>query len=82
LPLAELIGIAYRAVVKAVAGDASATDWAVDTMHGRLVIIVDNARVKCIGNALSPCDVAAYDGITDRSITFCNSRILPGHGYD
>src|SRR5580658_3399741 len=20
--------------------------------------------------------------ITDRSITFCNSRILPGHGYD
>ena len=42
LPLAELIGVAHRAVPKAVAGGAHAADRAIDTMHNCLVVDVDD----------------------------------------
>ena len=57
LPLAELIGIAHCAVTEAVSGVADAADGPIDTVHYSLVVDVDDARVKSVGDALGACEI-------------------------
>src|SRR6202030_4328099 len=61
LPLAELIGVTHRAVTEAVAGGAHAADRPIDPVHHRLVIDVDDARVKSVGDALGARKIGRND---------------------
>src|SRR5258708_8131046 len=46
-------------------------------LHPRLV-----SRGCCDSQLLSTDKFSVSHTITDRSMTFCNSRMLPGQGYD
>ena len=60
LPLAELIGVTHRAVTEAVSGGAHAADRAIDPVHHRLVVDVDDARVKSVGDALGAREIGRH----------------------
>ena len=62
LPLAEQIGVAHRAVSEAVSGVAKAADRAIDSVQHRLIVDVDDARVKPVGDALGAGEICRGDG--------------------
>ena len=62
LPLAEQVGIAHSAVTEAVAGVAKAADRAIDPVQHRLIVDVDDARVKPVGDALGAGEICRGDG--------------------
>jgi hypothetical protein len=62
LPLAELIGVADRAVCEAVSGDAKAADRGVDAIQHRLVVDVHDAGMKSVGDALGAGEIGRDDG--------------------
>src|ERR1700722_16412617 len=57
LPLAELIGVTHRAMTEAVSGGTHAADGAIDPVHHRLIVHVDDAGVKSVGDALGAREI-------------------------
>lgn len=57
LPLAELIGVAHRAMTGMVSGGANAADRTIDTVDYPLVVDMDNPRMKSVGDALGACEI-------------------------
>src|ERR1700737_1553622 len=62
LPLAEQIGVAHRAVTEAVAGVADSADRAIDPVQDRLIVDVDDAGVKPVGESLGAGEIGREDG--------------------
>src|ERR1700682_572949 len=61
LPFAELIGVGQRTVTEAVARDTDAANGPIDPMQHSLVIDVNDARVKPVGDTLSAGEVFRDD---------------------
>src|ERR1700681_3080327 len=52
-------------------------------LRGSSIWFFDSVRDGCFGNQLSSIEkISVSQSITERSMTFCSSRMFPGQGYN
>src|SRR5437879_13246816 len=56
--------------------------WSASFLENSTCAVGSVARGCRVSQLSSTEQVSVSHTLTDRSITFCNSRILPGHGYE